>query len=223
MVRWLGSCCGTDPATFCTPKRRGNHIGYSLANIFQRKWHVKKIEGTLKVDKDDYWQLADDDLQDIRTSARRDNTTDPKVIAKRVAKAFSSMLEKDRKRHGSDPDEEIPEAATTTDDAAISYQADIDAALDARNQGQNPLPTTEVEPWRKRWSSFFVSGQYSVQVEVRSERICPRALHTQQVPRLSIRFSCGMNQGTRLLYKAIFFCFFLLSHFTEGVTGTELI
>ncbi|KAJ7302191.1 hypothetical protein DFH08DRAFT_826817 [Mycena albidolilacea] len=108
-----------------------------------RKWHVKKIDGTLKVDND-YWQLFDD-LQDIRTSARRDNTTDPKVIAKRVAKAFSSMLEKDHKRHGSDPDEEIPEAAATTDDAAISYQADIDAALDARNQGQNPLPTAEGE------------------------------------------------------------------------------
>jgi hypothetical protein len=55
------------------------------------------------------------------------------------------MLEKDCKRHGSDPDEEIPEATTTTDDAAISYQADIDAALDARNQGQNPLPTAEGE------------------------------------------------------------------------------
>jgi hypothetical protein len=47
---------------------------------------VKKIEGTLKVDKDDYWQLVDDDLQDIHTSACHDNTTDPKVIAKRVAK-----------------------------------------------------------------------------------------------------------------------------------------
>jgi hypothetical protein len=47
---------------------------------------MKKIDGTLKVDKDNYWQLVDDDLQDIRTSARRDNTTDPKVIAKHVAK-----------------------------------------------------------------------------------------------------------------------------------------
>jgi hypothetical protein len=59
---------------------------YSLANFFQRKWHVKKIEGTLKVNSDDYWKLVDDDLQDICTSARRDNTTDPKTIAKRVAK-----------------------------------------------------------------------------------------------------------------------------------------
>jgi hypothetical protein len=57
-----------------------------LENIFQRKWHVKKIEGTLKVDKDNYWQLVDNDLQDIRTSARCDNTTNPKVIEKCVAK-----------------------------------------------------------------------------------------------------------------------------------------
>jgi hypothetical protein len=55
------------------------------------------------------------------------------------------MLEKDRKRHGSDPDEEIPEATTTTDDTAISYQADIDTALDARNQGQNLSTTAECE------------------------------------------------------------------------------
>jgi hypothetical protein len=47
---------------------------------------VKKIEGTLKVNKDDYWQLVDNDLQDIHTSACRDNTTDPKAIAKCVAK-----------------------------------------------------------------------------------------------------------------------------------------
>jgi hypothetical protein len=60
-------------------------------------------------------------------------------------RAFSSMLKKDCKHHSSDQDEEIPEAATTTDDAAISYQADINTALDARNQGQNPMPTAEGE------------------------------------------------------------------------------
>ncbi|KAJ7194511.1 hypothetical protein GGX14DRAFT_404556 [Mycena pura] len=125
----------------------GKHISIPItpALCARRKWHVKKIEGTLKVDTDDYWKLVDDDLQEIRSSARRDNTTDPKVIAKRVAKAFSFMLEKDRKRHGSNPDEEIPDATTTVDDAAISYQADIDAALDARNQGQNLTTTGEGE------------------------------------------------------------------------------
>jgi hypothetical protein len=50
---------------------------------------------------------------------------------------FSAILEKDRKRHGSNPDEEIPDSATVTDDAGISYQADIDAAIEARNQGQS--------------------------------------------------------------------------------------
>ncbi|KAJ7189422.1 hypothetical protein GGX14DRAFT_626844 [Mycena pura] len=110
-----------------------------------RKWHVKKIEGTLKADNDDFWELVDDDLQEIRKSARSDNTTDPKLIARRVAKAFSFILEKDRKRHGSNPDEEIPAATTTTDDAAISYQADIDEALDARNQGQGLSTAAERE------------------------------------------------------------------------------
>ncbi|KAJ7191354.1 hypothetical protein GGX14DRAFT_407291 [Mycena pura] len=122
----------------------GKHISIPItpALCARRKWHVKKIEGTLKVDTDDYWKLVDDDLQEIRSSGRRDNTTDPKVIAKRVAKAFSFMLEKDRKPN---PDEEIPDATTTVDDAAISYQADIDAALDARNQGQNLTTTGEGE------------------------------------------------------------------------------
>jgi hypothetical protein len=55
------------------------------------------------------------------------------------------MLEKDRTRHGSNPNEEIPDAVATTDEAAISYQADIDAALDARNQGQHLSPPAERE------------------------------------------------------------------------------
>ncbi|KAJ7213638.1 hypothetical protein GGX14DRAFT_563952 [Mycena pura] len=100
-----------------------------------RKWHVRIVDGTVNADSD-YWILVDDDLRNIRTKARCD-TTDPKNIAKRVAKAFSSILDKDREHHGAKPNEEIPDAATTTDDAAITYQADIDAALDARNQGQH--------------------------------------------------------------------------------------
>ncbi|KAJ7810391.1 hypothetical protein B0H13DRAFT_2384650 [Mycena leptocephala] len=103
-----------------------------------RKWHVKKVGKTVKKssETDDYWQLVDEDLRDIRESAR-ENTTDANAIAKRVGKAFSAILEKDRKRHGSNPDEEIPDSATVTDDAGISYQADIDAAIEARNQGQS--------------------------------------------------------------------------------------
>ncbi|KAJ7844314.1 hypothetical protein B0H13DRAFT_2411590 [Mycena leptocephala] len=102
-----------------------------------RKWHVKKVGNTVKKsDTDDYWQLIDDDLRQIRESAR-ENTTDPSAIAKRVGRAFSSILDKDRNRHGSNPDEEIPDSATVTDDAGISYQADIDAAIEARNQGQS--------------------------------------------------------------------------------------
>ncbi|KAF7350243.1 hypothetical protein MVEN_01327800 [Mycena venus] len=108
-----------------------------------RKWHVRIVDGTVNADSD-YWILVDDDLRDIRTKARHD-TTDPKNIAKRVAKAFSSILDKDRNHHGSNPEEEIPDAATTTDDAAITYQADIDAALDARNQGQHLSPPAEYE------------------------------------------------------------------------------
>jgi hypothetical protein len=101
-------------------------------------------------------------LQEIHNSACRNNTTDPKVIAKCVAKwvscfftllflltyfcrAFSFMLEKDHRHHGSNPDEEIPAATTTTDDTVISYQANINAALDARNQGQDLLTKAEGE------------------------------------------------------------------------------
>ncbi|KAJ7803684.1 hypothetical protein B0H14DRAFT_2613131 [Mycena olivaceomarginata] len=130
-----------------------------------RKWHVKKIEGTLKVDNDDFWQLVDNDLQEVRNSARRDKTTDPKIIAKCVTKAFSSMLDKDRRHHGSNPDKEIPAATTTTDGAAISYQADIDAALDARNQGQS-LSTTVEEEAEQIESGVGVSAEVPSEVEI---------------------------------------------------------
>ncbi|KAJ7879323.1 hypothetical protein B0H13DRAFT_1892282 [Mycena leptocephala] len=110
-----------------------------------RKWHLKKLENSIKnTDTDDYWELVDLDLQAIRTKAR-EGTVDPAEIAKRVARAFASILDKDRKRHGSNPNEEIPEAATVTDDGAISYQADIDEALDARNRGHNLETTPDVE------------------------------------------------------------------------------
>jgi hypothetical protein len=68
------------------------------------------------------------------------------------------MLEKDRTRHGSIPDEEIPDAATTTDVAAITYQADIDAALDARNQGQHLSPPAEREEEQSRSGEQSGSG-----------------------------------------------------------------
>ncbi|KAJ7880048.1 hypothetical protein B0H14DRAFT_2566544 [Mycena olivaceomarginata] len=58
-----------------------------------RKWHVKIVDGMI---------LVDDNLRDIRTKARWD-TTDPKIIAKHIAKAFNPMLEKDCMHHGSDP------------------------------------------------------------------------------------------------------------------------
>ncbi|KAJ7811766.1 hypothetical protein B0H13DRAFT_1926529 [Mycena leptocephala] len=73
-----------------------------------RKWHLKKLENSIKnTDTDDYWELVDLDLQAIRTKAR-EGTVDPAEIAKRVARAFASILDKDRKRHGSNPNEEIP-------------------------------------------------------------------------------------------------------------------
>jgi hypothetical protein len=65
------------------------------------------------------------------------------------------MLEKDHKHHGSNPDEEIPTATTTTNDTAISYQADIDAALDARNQGQDLPTAAEVEGSRLSRGQVF--------------------------------------------------------------------
>jgi hypothetical protein len=47
---------------------------------------VKKVGNTVKKsDTDDYWQLIDDDLRQIRESAR-ENTTDPSAIAKRVGR-----------------------------------------------------------------------------------------------------------------------------------------
>ncbi|KAF7352113.1 hypothetical protein MVEN_01174300 [Mycena venus] len=102
-----------------------------------RKWHVKKVEGTVKdTDTTDYWELVDKDLQKIRTTARN-GTTDADEIAKRVARAFSSILDKDRTRHGSNSTEQIPDAATATDEAGMAYQADIDEVIEARNRGQS--------------------------------------------------------------------------------------
>ncbi|KAJ7768033.1 hypothetical protein B0H14DRAFT_2632938 [Mycena olivaceomarginata] len=51
-----------------------------FADIFQRKWHVRIVDGTVNTDSD-YWILVDNDLQNIRTKARRD-TTDPKNIVR---------------------------------------------------------------------------------------------------------------------------------------------
>jgi hypothetical protein len=48
-------------------------------------------------------------------------------------RAFSSILDNDRNRHGLDASEEIPDVSTATTDAAISYQADIDETIDARH------------------------------------------------------------------------------------------
>ncbi|KAJ7797451.1 hypothetical protein B0H14DRAFT_3493725 [Mycena olivaceomarginata] len=115
-----------------------------------RKWHVKKVLNTVNVKKTktlDYWELVDLHLRDIRETARKD-TTDAVEIAKRVARAFNSVLEKDRKHHGSNPSEEIPDAAIATDDAGISFQADINNMLEAHSSGQD-LPVgqeTEGEP-----------------------------------------------------------------------------
>ncbi|KAJ7853244.1 hypothetical protein B0H13DRAFT_1904226 [Mycena leptocephala] len=52
-----------------------------------RKWHVKKVGKTVKKssETDDYWQLVDEDLREIRESAR-ENTTDANAIAKHVGK-----------------------------------------------------------------------------------------------------------------------------------------
>ncbi|KAJ7042190.1 hypothetical protein C8F04DRAFT_1252168 [Mycena alexandri] len=99
-----------------------------------RKWHVRKIENKLSSEDagKNLWELVDQDLQKVRTAARKD-TQDSAEIAKRVAKAFAAILDKDRKRHGSNPTEEIPDA---TDDALISYQADIDETIEARSHGQ---------------------------------------------------------------------------------------
>ncbi|KAJ7477915.1 hypothetical protein B0H11DRAFT_2424388 [Mycena galericulata] len=99
-----------------------------------RKWHVRRIENKLSPEDagKNFWELVDQDLQMVRTVARKD-TEDSAEIAKRVAKAFAAILDKDRKRHGSNPTEEIPDA---TDDALISYQADIDNTIEARSRGQ---------------------------------------------------------------------------------------
>ncbi|KAJ7833065.1 hypothetical protein B0H13DRAFT_1914742 [Mycena leptocephala] len=102
------------------------------------KWHVKKVRKTVKKssETDNYWQLVNEDPREICESAR-ENTTAANTITKRVGKVFSAILEKDPKQHGSNPDEEIPDFTTVTDDTGISYQADIEAAIEARNQGQS--------------------------------------------------------------------------------------
>ncbi|KAJ7723011.1 hypothetical protein DFH07DRAFT_783695 [Mycena maculata] len=98
------------------------------------KWHVRRIENKLSPEDagKNLWELVDQDLQMVRSVARKD-TEDSVEITKRVAKAFVAILDKDRKRHGSNPAEEIPD---TTDDALISYQADIDETIEARSCGQ---------------------------------------------------------------------------------------
>ncbi|KAJ7808636.1 hypothetical protein B0H14DRAFT_3482142 [Mycena olivaceomarginata] len=103
------------------------------------KWHVKKVLNTVNVKKTktlDYWELVDLDLRDIRETARKD-TTDAVEMAKHVTRAFNSVLEKDHKQHGSNPSEEIPNAAIATDDAGISFQADINNMLEAHSGGQD--------------------------------------------------------------------------------------
>ncbi|KAJ7881611.1 hypothetical protein B0H14DRAFT_2565835 [Mycena olivaceomarginata] len=105
------------------------------------KWHVKKVLNTVNIKKTKplgYWELVDLDLQDIRETARKDTTDDVEIV-KHVARAFNSALEKDRKHHGhgSNPSEEIPDTAIGTDDAGISFQADIDNMLEARSSGQD--------------------------------------------------------------------------------------
>lgn len=54
-----------------------------------------------------------------------------------VYRAFSSILDKDRVRHGSNSTEQIPDAATATDEAGMAYQTDIDEVIEARNRGQS--------------------------------------------------------------------------------------
>ncbi|KAJ7475086.1 hypothetical protein B0H11DRAFT_2428505 [Mycena galericulata] len=110
-----------------------------------RKWHVKMFnKGTSN--KDDYWEQVDKDLKKIRTQARND-TEDMDEIAKCVARAFSSILENDRKHHGSNAAEEIPDATSTADEAVISYQADVDETIEARSRGQtiSKVPGTSTE------------------------------------------------------------------------------
>ncbi|KAF8133542.1 hypothetical protein K438DRAFT_1998043 [Mycena galopus ATCC 62051] len=95
-----------------------------------RKWHVRTIEQSLNTDE--FWDFVDIDLEKIRATARKD-TTDANEIAKRVARAFAACLDADRKRHGSNASEEIPDVATASTEDAIAYQEDIDDNLDARH------------------------------------------------------------------------------------------
>ncbi|KAF8147443.1 hypothetical protein K438DRAFT_1989672 [Mycena galopus ATCC 62051] len=48
-------------------------------------------------------------------------------------RAFAACLDADRKRHGSNASEEIPDVATASTEDAIAYQEDIDDNLDARH------------------------------------------------------------------------------------------
>ncbi|KAJ7331321.1 hypothetical protein DFH08DRAFT_814636 [Mycena albidolilacea] len=113
--------------------------GFCARVAMMRKWHVKKIEGPLSL-------TAMTTGSWLMTTCKRfiplpAATTPPIRRSLRSVSQTFSMLEKDHRRHGSNPDKEIPTATTTTNNTVISYQADIDVALDARNQGQD-LPTT---------------------------------------------------------------------------------
>ncbi|KAJ7651072.1 hypothetical protein FB45DRAFT_889558 [Roridomyces roridus] len=108
-----------------------------------RKWHVKKLKNKLSPEDQNkgLWELVDQDLKVIRTKARED-TEDPTEIAKRVARAFTNALDKDRKAHGLAPAEQIPALDPSTDAALLAYQADIDETIEARNRGQTVSTTT---------------------------------------------------------------------------------
>ncbi|KAK7013253.1 hypothetical protein R3P38DRAFT_3322676 [Favolaschia claudopus] len=101
-----------------------------------RKWHVRTIVG--KINPDDknktFWELVDIDLQAVRAAAREESG-DQTDIAKRVSRAFVAILEADRKNHGSNPSEAIPDVNASTDAAVISYQADVDETIAARSRG----------------------------------------------------------------------------------------
>jgi hypothetical protein len=62
-----------------------------------------------------------------------------------ILRAFNSVLEKDCKCHGSNPSEEILNAAIATDDTSSSFQYDINNMLEAHSSGQDIPMSQETE------------------------------------------------------------------------------
>ncbi|KAJ7929863.1 hypothetical protein B0H13DRAFT_2310252 [Mycena leptocephala] len=129
-----------------------------------RKWHVKKVENTVNdPDTADYSELVDKDLQKIRSKARK-GTTDADEIAKRVARAFASILDKDH-----------PDATATTDEAGMAYQADIDEVMKRAIVARVLVVMQNSKMEGRQLPRIMEAQPYGTQLPTHLNKVCTKA------------------------------------------------